>query len=802
MKWIKRIFLSFILLLVLICLGVYVYLYSHKPSYSGDVALRGLQTKTEVYFDNYGVPHIYGQSEIDVYRTLGYIHAQERLFQIELIRRVSSGRLSEIFGSAVLDVDKFFRMLGINEHAEASAKAFSMHPDEAWNPAALAYLDGMNDYIENGKTPIEFTLLGIPKEKYTVKDMYLVVSYVSFNFQMAFRTDPLLDRMKNKLGIEYLIDLGYKPLESKDSIAMQSQNLSEQKLFSNFESIQNSLPFKVWNGSNSVIISAQRSSSGKVLFENDTHIGQQQPSVWYESHLEYPGFRFYGSSIAGFPFPALGHSERHAWGLTIFENDDLDFYKEKINPEDSDQVWERDHWADLNIRTETIKVKDSADVVLRCRTSVHGPVCSDVMKDFKMYGKEPISACWTFLRQPNSMVEVTYEMAHSKNIQEFKNATSKLAAPGLNVLYADVENNIAWWAAAKIVKRPENSETSFVLDGASGKQDWIGYYDFEFNPASINPDIGFVYSCNQTPEAVQGIVYPGYYLPDDRSIRMKELLHANKKFSLKDLQAINQDVINPVTSQACKILMEHLVQDSIRSGTPEGVIIEVLKQWNGEHRLENIAPSFYYRWYYHIYMATFVDELGQEDADAFLKTHFQKSSILPWLSNDSSRWWDDIGTQDKIESMTEIVNKSFQSAFKDLTVAYGPNPKAWKWEKLHTLELEHPLGKQKPLNYLFNVGPFPIAGGLETLNNQSFTLTSNPVFKSNLGAALRRTIDFADPENGMGILPGGQSGNPMSKHYADQTELYVRGELRKEMMNKEEILSVCKDKLVFLPSNK
>ncbi len=799
MKWIKRIFLSFFLLLVLLCLGVYLYLYSHKPSYSGEVSLSGLQNETEVYFDSYGVPHIYGQTETDVYRALGYIHAQERLFQIELIRRVSSGRLSEIFGNAVLDVDKFFRMLGINEHAAASAKEFSLHPNDAWNPAALAYLDGMNAYIENGKTPIEFTLLGIPKEKYTVKDMFLVVSYVSFNFQMAFRTDPLLDRINKNLGIDYLRDLGFISGDTAAALSVQDQNFSRNKLLSNFESIQNNLPFKVWTGSNSVVISAQKSSSGKVLFENDTHIGQQQPSVWFESHLEYPGFRFYGSSIAGFPFAALGHSERHAWGLTIFENDDLDFFKEKINPDDTNQVWERDHWSDLSIRTEIIKVKDSADVILRCRTSSHGPVCSDVMKDFKDYGSVPISACWTFLREPNNMMEVTYEMAHSKSMEEFRMAASKLAAPGLNVLYADEENNIAWWAAAKIVKRSLNVESSLLLDGASGEQDWLGYYDFNLNPSSVNPSEGFVFSCNQTPDAVNGIVYPGYYLPDDRSVRMKELLNAKKIFSLKDLQEINQDVINPITSRACEILLTHLSKDSVRSGTPEFVIIDALEKWKGEHSLEDIAPSFYYRWYYHIYMSTFLDELGEEDANGFLKTHFQKSSIRTWLSNDSSLWWDDVNTKEKKESMSEIINNSFQLAFDDLTSAYGPNPTAWKWKKFHTLELEHPLGKQKPLNFLFNVGPNPIAGGLETLNNQSFALTATPTYKSTLGAALRRTIDFADPENGMSVLPGGQSGNPMSKHYDDQTELYVRGELRKEMMNKEEILSVCKNKMLFLP---
>ncbi len=805
MKWLKRIFLTVILLLILLCSGAFLYLYWLKPSYSGEVSLSGLHEPAEAYFDDYGIPHIYGKSEADVFRTLGYIQASERLFQIELIRRVSSGRLSEVFGNSMLDVDRFFRMLGIAGKADQSATEFNKHAGEAWQVAALAYLDGLNEYIEKGKTPLEFKLLGIPKEKYTVKDLYLVVSYVSFNFQMAFRTDPLIDRIQSKWGTGYLTDLGFRSASlsnHSDTFKLSSRLVADNILKEGFDKIQDKLPFQVWSGSNAMVIAANKSSSGKVLFENDTHIGHQQPSVWYESYLDCPGFRFYGSSIAGFPFAALGHTERHAWGLTIFENDDLDFYEEKINPDNPDQVWERDHWADLSVRIEKIHVKDSADVTMRCRTSVHGPVCSDVMKDFEDFGKNPVTVCWTFLREPDKLVQITYGLAHAKSMDEFKKALSELSAPGLNVLYGDRENNIAWWAAGKIARRPLNTEPAFVLEGASGNQDWTGYYPFELNPSAENPEEGFIFSCNQTPAAVNGFAYPGYYLPNDRADRLRDLLTARSTFSIGDLQNFNMDVVNPVAAHACKLLLLHLNMLGEQEGKAKKEIVEILNKWEGSHQLEDIAPAFYYRWYYQVYQKTFSDELGAHDADAFLKTHLQKSSVIPWLMNDSSKWWDDVQTRDHVETMGEIVTQAFISTFREFSERFGTNPASWTWNKFHTLELEHPVGKQWPLNYLFNVGPYPITGGMETINNQSFLFTPELAFKSTLGPAVRRTIDFADPENGWNVIPGGQSGNPMSPYYSDQTDLYVKGNLRKELMNRADIQRLCKNKIVFSPSLK
>ncbi|HRH66219.1 MAG TPA: penicillin acylase family protein, partial [Bacteroidia bacterium] len=559
------------------------------------------------------------------------------------------------------------------------------------------------------------------------------------------------------------------------------------------------LPFKIWMGSNAWVVSANRSSSGKVLFENDTHIGHQLPAVWYEAHLECPGFSFYGNFLAGFPFAPIGHSRRHAWGLTIFENDDLDFFVEKADTTNPNRIWVKDHWENLTLREEIIHVKNKADIKILCRSSHHGPICSDVMSDFKDVTSSPVAACWTFLREQNNLMEVTYDLAHATSMENFRAAVSQISAPGLNVLYGDLENNIAWWTAAKIVKRAPDSNPALLLDGSTGKDDWLGYYSFSENPRSENPPNGYVYSTNNQPDSVNHTLYPGYYLPEDRAVRVTQLLNSRGVFDVLSFQQINTDVINPVAAGNAKLLTGSLSTEIASSSPTCSTAVAILENWNGSHRLEDAAPTVYYRWLYEVLHRTFEDEMGEKDFEAFLKTHIQKSTVAPFLKLKESVWYDDIHTTSKTENKSAIVNEAFLAAIGILSDKLGKDPAKWNWKRVHSLEFEHPLGKQKPLDKFFNRGPYPVMGGVETVNNQSFNLTSDYRCKSNLGPALRRILDFSDPEHGLSINPTGQSGNFMSSHYSDQADLYIRGEFRQEMMNQEEIIHICGDALVLEP---
>ncbi len=798
MKILKRIFWFALLTTAVAVALVILFLFFQKTKYSGTVRMSDLDSTITTYFDPYGIPHIYGKNEEDVFRALGYIQAQERLFQMELIRRVSAGRLSEVFGNKTIEVDKFFRMIGVAQHAEKSAEVFMSGPDSQAKRDVVSYLEGVNQYVLKGKRRMEFLMLGIQEKPFTVKDIFLIIDYLSFNFQMGFKTDPVLTRIQKTLGENYLEDILRAKKDSTLLLDTLTVPFIENQL-SSFSELEKILPMKIWSGSNSWALSGNRSISGKALLENDTHIGVQQPAVWYEAYLECPDFRFYGNFLAGFPFAPIGHTMTHGWGLTMLENDDLDFFIEKTKSDDTSLVYAKDHWEKISSRNELILVKDSASVNLICRATHHGPICSDVMPEFKSMTKAPVSICWTFLNFNNNLMGTTWKLAHAKSMNEFRGAVSSITAPGLNIVYADAENNIAWYTAAKFVIRPKGANGSILQDG-SGANDWLGYYDFEMNPKQENPELGFVLSANNDPQNDTTNIFQGYYVPKDRYLRLRNLLFTKSKFNRDDLEKFAIDVKNPVASEIARVLVSKLRGVSILKTQLHENASDVLKEWNGDHKLSDKGPVLYYKFLFHVFADAMMDELGEKDFEALLKTHAQKSMILDFVKNENSAWWDNKNTVKK-ETEAEIIEGAFDKTINELVEQLGYDPEKWTWGKVHTIEIEHPLGKQKPLNRIFNIGPFPEMGGMETVNNQSFELNGSGVYKVNLGPALRRVIDFAEPESAYSINPSGQSGNFISKHYSNQTKLYIKGKYRKELMNKEEIKRVCKDVLYFQPLN-
>lgn len=806
MKLVKRILVSLLILVAVLAGGVYAYLLYSKPVYSGNIDLPGLKQPVKVIYDKHGVPHIYAQNEEDLYYAFGYVHAQERLFQMELIRRVASGRLAEIFGKELLPADKFFRTLGLTAHAEASAETFNKQAKLANKVAAEAYLRGINEYLHNGKTPVEFTLAGIPKESYTTKDLFLVTGYMSFSFAMAFKTDPLYSRMEEKLGTDYTRDLitSYVPGDEKipveKTLRMRSKTINLAYSYSGIQQLLEKLPVPLFIGSNSWIVSPRKSASGKVIFANDTHIGYSQPAVWYEAHLECPGFSFYGNHLGGFPFAALGHTRTTTWGLTMFENDDIDFYREQVNPDNPDQVWAINHWEDMQKRSDTIRVKGEEDVLFEVKTTRHGPVINPAMDDVAKNEKDPVAFFWTYLKFPSSLLEVTYEMARAKNIEEFRNGPARIVAPGLNVMYGDAAGNIAWYAAAKQLKRAAHVNPVTILDGASGKDDPAGYYSFDENPKSENPPSGYVYSANNQPDIKNGKLWPGYYMIDDRAKQILSYLKEFKKFSADDFAAMQYDMVSPSGINNTESILQLISEEIQANGNAnEKKALAVLSIWKGDHQLNDIAPAIYYGLLYQVMKQTFEDELGEADFNTLLHTFILRSSTETLLKNDSSLWWDNVNTSEK-ETRKEIFLRSFRGAVAALEKQLGKNVNDWQWSRVHTLEHPHPMGKKKPLNKFFNVGPFPAPAAYEVINQSGFHLNAEGLYPANSGPAMRTIIDFADVEHARSVLPTGQSGNPMSPFYKDQAKMYLRGEYRLMLMNQQEIEQSAYGTLIFRPS--
>ena len=788
-----KIFLKIIKIVFLVCVLVFVaaWLYSRTlyPTYEGELSLENLSENVTVHFDQNGVPHINAQTQKDAYTALGYVHAQDRLWQMELIRRIAPGRLSEIFGDKLVETDVFFAGLGLVEDANESIAKIDIN-SEAYK-LTMAYLDGVNQFVEEGATPIEYNLIGLEKTKFTVNDVYNVFGYMSFSFAIAQKTDPLLQEIKEKLGDNYLAELEI-PVNSNTALLKSEKNPIVKASFAKaMTAMYEQLPISPFIGSNSWVIAADKTKNGKVIFANDPHIGFSQPSVWYQSHIKTPDYEMYGYSLALTPFPLLGHNRDYAYGLTMFENDDVDFYIEKNNPENLNEYQTPEGFSTYKTVQKTIKIKDAPDTTFTVKISRHGPIMNNLLKQID--DERPIAMQWIYKKTDNQILDVGYQISHAKSLHDFKEGAKLLHAPGLNMMYGDAKDNIAWIASGKLYKYRDSINTKLYLDGASGKDEILTYIDFEDNPQSINPASNYVYSSNNQPDTIAGVLYPGYYLPEDRGQRIEQLLEVKNDWTQEDVQQMIFDVTSPVVPQVIANLVASLKTENFTKNEQEA--LQNLKDWNGEYKKEDTAPTIYNRFLYEFLEGTFKDELG-ESFPMFMQTPLMKKMIAVQAKKTVSVWFDDVTTEPK-ETKSDIVQRSFINAISFLENQLGDTVSLWSWSKVISVEHGHALAAGgETLRKIFNVGPFSMDGGNEVINNQLFTLNETGIYKVKAGPSTRRVIDFSNIENSVSILPTGQSGNVFSKHYKDQAQKYVNGEFVKTMLNKDEI-ERSKNVLIF-----
>jgi penicillin amidase len=786
-------FLKIIKIVFLVCVLVFVaaWLYSRTlyPTYEGELSLENLSENVTVHFDENGVPHINAETQKDAYTALGYVHAQDRLWQMELIRRIAPGRLSEIFGDKLVETDVFFAGLGLVEDANESIAKIDIN-SEAYK-LTMAYLDGVNQFVEEGATPIEYNLIGLEKTKFTVNDVYNVFGYMSFSFAIAQKTDPLLQEIKEKLGDNYLAELEI-PVYSNTALLKSEKNPIVKASFAKaMTAMYEQLPISPFIGSNSWVIAADKTKNGKVIFANDPHIGFSQPSVWYQSHIKTPDYEMYGYSLALTPFPLLGHNRDYAYGLTMFENDDVDFYIEKNNPENLNEYETPAGFSTYKTVQKTIKIKDAPDTTFTVKISRHGPIMNNLLKQID--DQRPIAMQWIYKKTDNQIIDVGYQISHAKSLHDFKEGAKLLHAPGLNMMYGDAKDNIAWIASGKLYKYRDSINTKLYLDGASGKDEILSYVDFEDNPQSINPASNYVYSSNNQPDTIAGILYPGYYLPEDRGQRIEQLLEVKNDWTQEDVQQMIFDVTSPVVPQVIANLVASLKTENFTKNEQEA--LQNLKDWNGEYKKEDTAPTIYNRFLYEFLEGTFKDELG-ESFPMFMQTPLMKKMIAVQAKKTVSVWFDDVTTEPK-ETKSDIVQRSFINAISFLENQLGDTVSLWSWSKVISVEHGHALAAGgETLRKIFNVGPFSMDGGNEVINNQLFTLNETGIYKVKAGPSTRRVIDFSNIENSVSILPTGQSGNVFSKHYKDQAQKYLNGEFVKTILNKDEI-ERSKNLLIF-----
>lgn len=785
-----------LLLLAALALGGW-YLYQKQPVRSGTLAIQKLSAPVQVQFDERGVPHIRAENQADLYRALGYVHAQHRLFQMEMVRRLAKGELADILGPKLVEVDTLFRTLGIRAHAKATAAKMDMTTPA--NQALLAYLDGINQYQDTHRAPIEFDILGIPHQPFTPEDTLAVSGYLAYSFAAAFRTEPAMTFIRDKLGADYLraFDINWHPEGVVTPLAQLTSRdwNSLNRIAAISQDAMDLAGVPLFEGSNAWAISGKRTASGKPLLAGDPHIGFSTPSVWYEAHLSAPDFELYGHFQALSPFALLGHNMDFGWSLTMFQNDDMDLIAEKTNPANPQQVWHNGQWVNLSTRSETISVKGAAPVQLALRGSPHGPIINDAFKD--SLGDTPIAMWWTFLETENPALQAFFELNRADTRDKAREAASKIHAPGLNVVWANAKGDIGWWASAKLPQRPLGVNPTFILDAAKGEAEKPGFYAFVFNPQEENPARGYIMSANHQPQPSSGVPVPGYYNLPDRARRLDAVL--SNPQTLWDTQAAQTLQLDTRNGYGHRVLQNLLpVMHAVVTDPNEKAFMEPLEKWDGNYSTDSIAATLFSQMLYELAKAAMEDELGEVQFKNLLNTRALDAALPLLMADPQSPWWDNKNTKAP-ESHFETVRIAWANTLKHLQGLYGTSLLDWRWGVTHTVTHGHPLGRQKPLHLLFNVGPFPAPGGRETPNNLSNPVGPAP-WAVSYGPSTRRVIDFADASRAVGINPVGQSGVLFDTHYADQAQQYIAGAYVPQHLREDDVRAHTKSSLRFQPA--
>ncbi len=842
---VKFLFYVLLIFLVIICLllgGVIFfhfypsikYAKEYSPKISGTVNVPHIQSEILIRRDDYGVPHIFAQNEEDAWFALGYVMAQDRLFHMDFYRRLSQGRISELIGPIAVKYDKILRTFRLKKYAEEVLEKYG----DIYAPIKKSmdsFMEGINTFIENEPLPPEFRILGYKPEPFTVVDCLTTAMIMPITFAKGMRQDVMNLVLKIKYPEEdfSVLSCGYhreRPVtimetieEAEEYLKSQGRDLTnwglptarlqteqQKQIVAYLEDFlstwQDIVDFMgVHLGSNSWVLGGSRTQSGKPIFANDPHIGFLQPSVWYQAHLIYEDYDLYGFYFPLIPVPLLGQNTNFAWGLTMFANDDHDLYQEIFKPDDPSWVRYRGDWVQAVIEeTETIQVRFGKPVTFKRRVTPHGVVVTDMYRTLFNYVGPELSLYWVWQHVPYTDLLAFYKMSHAKDLNSFQEGVSLVTSPGVNVSYADKLGNIAWWASAKIPIRPDHVNPKYVLDGASGKDEVLGFVPFEQNPHLINPPWGYIVTANNlsTVKPVGDIKeLQGYWEPSDRAQRIEELLEQRSDWTIEEMKKVQLDHFSVPGPDITKAVVELLNPRKNEMSTLEKEALERLSSWDYQFATDSIGASIFSVLCDAISENLLIDELGKDLYRVYTSVQDQWSFFKYVIHDDTCFLWDDRSTQAEIETRSDIVFRSFKDAVRVLKKKAGRNIADWKWGNIHVLEFHHPLGYVPFFRNIFNVGPFPCPGAHNAVNN----MVNRPgAYNYNViaGPSTRRLIDFAQPDRVLEILPTGNSGIPSSNWYRDQADMYMRGNYREARITIEQIEKYTTDKMILKPLQK
>ncbi len=790
---------SLLFIVVAAAFAIYFLLTKSHPQVEGTLPVRGLSSPVEVFRDEAGIPHIIAQNEYDAYFTAGFVHAQDRLWQMDLSRRYGQGRLAEVLGGLAVPIDRLMRTIGIHRIADTLLQSL---PRQTKNILS-AYTNGVNACIDQmkGKYPIEFDLLQYEPEPWTERDCVIIGRVMGWELAVSWWVDLVLADLVETVGEEKAREV-FPYYRDDAPVIIPSQLAYDRKEIRAFqESYQYARAFLKRHGSavgsNSWSVTGSRSVTGLPLLANDPHLIFMQPARWYIMHLNAPGLNVAGVSLPGAPGIVIGRNDDIAWGLTNVMNDDVDFYIEQVSYRDS--VYEyRGSKRRLVVRTDSIFVKDSLPVVHTVHETHNGPLIQSVYTPDRYHKRREraasISMRWTGYEKSDEILAL-YKVNHAKSWSEFRDALRSFGLPGQNFMYADRAGNIGFQAAALVPKRAESFGV-LPSDGQTGDGEWLGFIPFDELPSTFNPPSEFLATANNKITAQLPYYLSNLWEGESRITRIREMLAEQPQFSAADFRLMQMDVKSPYASGIRDEFVRALLSLERRSSTLTNAM-NLLAQWDLRMSSSSSATALFNVAYQHLLTETLEDEMGKSLFDSYVWFSNVPVRVMPKLLADTAAtWFDNVRTPEG-ETKSDIVVQCIQRAMEELSERFGSDMEKWKWGDIHTVTFMHPLGEVTPLNYLFNVGPLVVGGHTTTINNGEYRFTAP--YDVGVGPSMRFIADLAVQDTCYIILTTGQSGQPLSKHYSDQAALWQNGAYRTLLTNPKTIRNMHWDKLTLEP---
>ena len=765
------------------------------PQIEGTLAMAGLSAPVEVIRDRWGVPHIYAADAHDLFFAQGFVHAQDRLWQMEVNRRMATGRLSELFGQVALDTDRATRTFGFGRLGRADWAAAS----EEVRAVISAYAAGVNAFLQSPSgrrgLPVEFTLLGRHPEPWQPEDSMAFARVMLWQLSHAWYGEIVRAQAIEAVGAERAAELEVHYPERNPVTLPGGVEFIRLEPDGGLHGAHG--PFlKRGQGSNAWILSGGRTDTGRPILCNDMHLPLLLPALWYLVHLVGGSFEVTGASLPGLPLVLVGHNARIAWGATLAFTDCEDLFMERFDPDDSGRYEFRGEWLQAEIIPESIRVKGRAHPhVEQVVITHHGPVITDVVGS-----PAQRLAVQSMALRPCPAVHGWLLLDRAKDWDEFVEAMRLIEAPQLNIAYADVEGNIGYWVTGKVPVRAAG-QGMVPAPGWTGEHEWVGEVPFEEMPYALNPALGYLVTCNHR---IVGDDYPHFlgcvWMNGYRARRIVDVVEDKGRVSAADCRALHVDVTCLPGLELVRRLEGLAVQDP-----PAQAALEQLRAWDGQLTPESVGGAIYEVLRYALVRNLLEPGLGPELALHWMGQGFHPLLLasselyghdtvtLLRLLDDPGSWW-----ITQAGGRETLLQRSLAQAAGWLKQELGPEMDGWQWGKLHHATFPHAMGVQKPLDQVFNRGPFPIGGDTDT-PCQTAMLPNAPYDNNAWAPSFRQIVDLDDLSRSQAIVPPGQSGHLGSPHYDDMAGLWLRGEYQPMLWTREQVEREAEGRLTLQP---